>query len=106
MTLTPSVINQIENLETDRKHYRHIEQIEASATSITMDIAKEKGRELKKEFIRYLCIARGSICQKLTLLEIFLRLGWISQESLSNLEQDSIEIICMLKGLIIVLSRS
>jgi four helix bundle protein len=106
MSLVTDVINLIENLETDRKHYRLIEQIEASATSIPMNIAEGKGRESKKEFIRFLYIARGSIYETLTLLEIFLRLGWISQELFSKLEQDSIEIIRMLKGLINALSRS
>jgi len=106
MSLVTNVINLIDNLETDRKHYRLFEQLEASATSIPMNIAEGKGRESKKDFIRFLYIARGSIYETLTLLEIFLRLGWISQASFSNLEQDSIEIIRMLKGLINALARS
>ena len=106
MNLATNVICLIENLETNRKHYRLIEQIEASATSIPMNIAEGKGRESKKEYVRFLYIARGSIYETLTLLEVFLRLGWISQESYSKLEKDSIEIIRMLKGLINALSRS
>ena len=105
MDLATKVIKIVDGLNTDRKHYRLIEQIEASTTSIPMNIAEGKGRESKKEFIRFLYIARGSIYETLTLLEIFLRLGWISQELFSNLEQDSIEIIRMLKGLINALSR-
>ena len=106
MDLATRVIQMIENLNTDRKHYRLIEQLEASATSIPMNIAEGKGRESKKDFIRFLYIARGSIYETLTLLEIFLSLGWTSQELFSNLEKDSIEIIRMLKGLINALARS
>jgi len=65
-----------------------------------MNIAEGKGRSSKKEFIYFLYIARGSIYETLTLLEIFLRQGWITQEKYSNLENKSIEIIRMLKGLI------
>jgi four helix bundle protein len=49
MTLAINIINLTENLETNRKHYRLIDQIEASAASIPMNIAEGKGRESKKE---------------------------------------------------------
>lgn len=55
------VIKEIEVLETPRKHYRLIEQLEASSTSPSMNIAEGKGRFSKKEFIHYLYIARGSV---------------------------------------------
>jgi four helix bundle protein len=106
MDLATNVIQIVDGLNTDRRHYRLIEQLESCVTSIPMNIAEGKGRESKKEFVRFLYISRGSIYETLTLLEIFLRLGWISQELFSKLEQDSIEIIRMLKGLINALSRS
>jgi four helix bundle protein len=106
MDLATNVIQNIDGLTTDRRHYRLIEQLESCVTSIPMNIAEGKERESKKEFVRFLYISRGSIYETLTLLEIFLRLGWISQEFLSKLEQDSIKIIRMLKGLINALSRS
>jgi len=94
------VIKVIDDLETDRKHYRLIEQLEAAATSIPMNIAEGKGRRSKKDFIRFLYISRGSIYETLTLLEIFLRQGWLTQEKYNILEKSAIEIIRMLKGLI------
>jgi four helix bundle protein len=106
MDLATNVIQNIDGLTTDRRHYRLIEQLESCVTSIPMNIAEGKERESKKEFVRFLYISRGSIYETLTLLEIFLRLGWISQEFFSKLEQDSIKIIRMLKGLINALSRS
>ena len=69
-------------------------------TSVPMNIAEGKGRESKKEFIHFLYIARGSIYETLTLLEIFQMQGWINAVSFKNLESSAIEIIKMLKGLI------
>ncbi len=55
------VIDLTEQITTDRKHYRLIEQLESSAASIALNIAEGKGRYSKKEFIQYLYIARGSL---------------------------------------------
>lgn len=100
MNLASEIIKITGDLNTDRKHFRLIEQLESAAASIPLNIAEGKGRESKKEFMHFLYIARGSIYETLTLLELFLRQGWISQETFSKLEYDSIEIIRMLKGLI------
>ena len=100
MTLSINIINLTENLETNRKHYRLIDQIEASTASIPMNIAGDKGRESKKEYVRFLYIARGSIYETLTLLEIFLRKNWIQSDTYQSLEDDALEVIRMLKGLI------
>ncbi|MBI5605158.1 MAG: four helix bundle protein [Deltaproteobacteria bacterium] len=45
-----------------------------------MKIAEGKGRFSKKEFVQYLYIARGSLYETMTLLEIFKRRNWISHE--------------------------
>ena len=71
------VIDLIECLDTNRKHFRLIEQLEATSTSIAMNIAEGKGRYSKKEFRQFLYIARGSLYETVTLLEIFRRRGWI-----------------------------
>jgi four helix bundle protein len=94
------VIQIVENISTDRKHYRLLEQIEGSSASISMNIAEGKGRFSKKEFVQYLYISRGSLYETMTLLEIFRRKKWISDESYSKLEMDGIAIVSMLKGLI------
>ena len=44
-----AIIDQVENLDTKRHHYRLIEQMEAAATSIPMNIAEGKGRYSNKE---------------------------------------------------------
>lgn len=94
------VIELVENLETDRKHYRLFEQIEASSTSISMNLAEGKGRYSKKEFKHFSYIVRGSLYETMTLLEIFRRKKWISTDKYTQPEEDAKEIASMIKGLI------
>ncbi len=94
------VIGVVENISTDRKHYRLLEQIESSSASISMNIAEGKGRFSKKEFVQHLYISRGSLYETMTLLEIFRRKKWISDGYYSRLEARAKEIVSMLKGLI------
>jgi four helix bundle protein len=94
------VINAVEIISTDRKHYRLLEQIESSAASVSMNIAEGKGRYSNKEFIQYLYISRGSLYETMTLLEIFRRKEWISDDHYFQLEEKGREIASMIKGLI------
>ena len=94
------VIELVENISTHRKHYRLLEQVEASSASISMNIAEGKGRFSKKEFVQYLYISRGSLYETMTLLEIFRRKKWISDKGYLKLETDGKQIASMLKGLI------
>ena len=94
------VIELVETIDTERKHYRLLEQIEASSTSVSMNLAEGKGRFSKKEFIQYCYIARGSLYETVTLLKIFKRKSWISEEEFSSLKTEEIEIASMIKALI------
>lgn len=94
-----NVIDLVESMETDRKHYRLIEQLEASATSVPMNIAEGKGRFTKKDFAHFLMIARGSLYETMTLLEIFMRKEWISKEKFKEIEIQSIEISKMITSI-------
>jgi len=100
LSFANGVIDIVDNLDTDRKHYRLVEQLEAAVTSIPMNIAEGKGRESKKEFVHFLYISRGSLYETLTLLELFKLRGWLESLIFDDLEQQAIEIARMLKGLI------
>ncbi len=100
MILANDVIDLVDHLETDRKHFRLIEQLEAAVTSIPMNVAEGKGRDSKKEYVHFLYISRGSLYETLTLIEIFQMRGWITPETFQKLENQSNEIAKMLKGLI------
>ena len=94
------VIELSENLNSSGKHYRLIEQIEASSASIAQNIAEGKGRHSQKEFSQFLYIARGSLYETVTLLNLFFKRNWIREDKLEELERDSFEIASMIKGLI------
>jgi len=105
LAFADQVIDLIDNLETSRKHYRLFEQLESAATSVPMNIAEGKGRNSEKEFMRFLYIARGSLYETLTLLEIFKLRGWIISDQFNNLQEKSNEIAKMINGLIRALSK-
>ena len=100
MEFANAVIDLTERLETDRRHYRLVEQLEAAATSLPMNIAEGKGRFSRKEFSHFLYIARGSLYETMTLLDIFQVRGWIPSDAYQSLEKQSEEITKMLNGLI------
>jgi four helix bundle protein len=94
------ILTIAEDIGTERKHYRLIEQIESSCTSVPMNIAEGKGRFSKKEFVHFLYIARGSLYETMTLLEIFLKRQWISQEEFIVVKNETREIAKMLNAFI------
>jgi four helix bundle protein len=100
LDLADQVIDTTENLNTNRKHFRLIEQIEGCSASIAQNIAEGKGRRSNKEFIQFLYIARGSLYETVTLLNLFHRRGWIDTDKLDFFEEQAFEIASMIKGLI------
>ena len=100
MDFANSIIDMTEGLDTQRKHYRLVEQLEAAATSVPMNIAEGKGRYSHKEFRHFLYIARGSLNETMTLMDIFQSRGWAPTEAYRNLEVLADEIGKMLNGLI------
>ena len=100
------VISLVNSLDSDRRHYRLIGQLEAAVTSIPMNIAEGKGRFSKKEFVQFLYIARGSLFETITLLEIFRRQRWISDTMCEKVIEDGDQIGKMLSGLINSIKKS
>lgn len=100
------VIELVETVDTGRRHYRLFEQIEASSTSVSMNLAEGKGRKSKKEFVQFCYIARGSLYETMTLLEIFKRKAWTSEADFLFLKSEGIEIASRIKGLINAINRS
>jgi four helix bundle protein len=94
------VIRLVDKFDTNRKHYRLIEQLESASTSVAMNIAEGKGRQTTKEFIQYLYIARGSLFEVVTLLIIINQIGWLKKETLHELKENAEEITKMLNSLI------
>ena len=95
-----SVINVVDEMKTLRRHYRLIEQLEASSTSVALNISEGKGRFSKKEFKHFLYISRGSLYETITMLQIFLKKSWLSESAYAKLYPEAEEINKMLSGLI------
>jgi four helix bundle protein len=95
-----AVVKTVDKVETPRKHFRLIEQLEASSTSVALNISEGKGRYSKKEFEHFLYIARGSLYETVTMLQIFKNLAWLDETSYEPLYQEAEEIAKMLSGLI------
>lgn len=94
------IIREIDNIESERKHYRIIEQTEAASTSISANIAEGKGRFSKKEFKQFLYIARGSIYETITFINIMQELNWLAPNKVQQLEQEGLVLNKMLNSLI------
>lgn len=99
------VVSVIDEFSSDRRHFKLIEQLESSATSIAMNIAGGKGRFSKKEFAQFLYIARGSLFETITLIKIFKRRNWINEAQYNNFREKSSEIGKMLSSLINSIKR-
>ena len=95
-----AIVSLCNDLETERRHYRLIEQLESVCSSVAMNIAEGKGRYSQKEFIQFLYVARGSLYEAVTLLEIFLKQGWTSKDKFTKLKDEAKEIAKMLNSLI------
>ena len=54
----------------------------------------------EKEFVHFLYIARGSLYETMTLLEIFLKRHWVPQEEFIAIKNETREIAKMLNGFI------
>ena len=102
---TDEIISLSENLDTTRKHYRLVENFEAAAVSVALNIAEGKGRYSKKEFAKFLYIARGSLYEVVTFLEVFKNRNWITIATYNRLIGEAEEIVKMIMGLINSLQR-
>lgn len=100
------VISVVDKLNTERKHFRVIEQLESAVTSIAMNIAEGKGRFSKKEFIQFLYIAKGSLFETITLVEIFKKRNWINNAQYNSLRNKGDEIGKMLSSLVNSIKRT
>ena len=76
------------------------DQIRRAAVSIPSNIAEGDERETNKESIRFLYIAKGSLAEVITQLEIAHEIGYITREELILFNEKSEEIGKILRSLI------
>jgi len=80
-------------------------QLRRAATSIALNIAEGSGASSNAEFIRFLEMARRSVYEVITALEIAQRLKYCKEEQVAPLTKEANEIAAMLSGLIKRLSE-
>ena len=84
----------------ENEKYGLTPQIKRSAISIPSNIAEGYGRNYRKDYSIFLQIARGSLFENQTQLEIAVNLDFIKAENLNEIKELSIEVEKMLNSLI------
>ncbi|WP_363317931.1 four helix bundle protein [uncultured Algibacter sp.] len=75
-------------------------QIKRSSVSVPSNIAEGYGRNYTKDYTRFLNIARGSLYEMQTQLQVAFNLGFIVKEDLNKINVLSVEVEKMLNSLI------
>lgn len=81
------------------ERYGLMSQLRRAAVSIPSNIAEGHGRETTREFTRFISIARGSLAEVETQLEVVSRLGMLSAECLLPILDQCDELGRILRGL-------
>ena len=81
-------------------------QLKRATTSICLNIAEGSGRYHKKEFMQFLRVSLGSSLECSALLDIALKLSYISRDDHNKFLSKCDEIGRMLNGLISSLTRN
>lgn len=76
------------------------DQIQRSSVSVMANIAEGYGRNTNKEFVRFLEIAKGSLYETQSLIDIDFDLRYISQDEHDKLDSLCNEITKVIYGLI------
>ena len=82
------------------EQYGLISQIQRAAVSVPGNIAEGQGRESLKPFLNHLGIARGSLAELDTLLLLAVRLGYLAEAALADVNGQIIEVRRLLRGLV------
>lgn len=80
--------------------YALTSQTKRAVISVPSNIAEGVGRNYKKDTIQFLHIARGSLYEVETLLNIGIMVGFMAEISFTELEENINECLRLLNGLI------
>ena len=98
MDLTTEIYKLVKLLPKEET-YALSDQMRRAAVSIPSNIAEGQGRNSDKEFVNFLSIARGSLWELETQIEICERLGYINNTIRSNTFLMTAEVSKMLNAL-------
>ncbi len=80
-------------------------QVRRSAVSIPSNIAERQGRSSTRDFLNFLSIARGSLCETETQVLLAQRLGYLKGRDGSGVLNQAAEVGRLINGLSNALSR-
>ena len=80
-------------------------QVRRAAVSIASNIAEGQGRGSKPEFVKFLCVSRGSLLELETQLEIIAELKLGEADEIQSLRQECYETLGLLNRLLAVMER-
>lgn len=81
------------------ERYALCDQLRRAVISVSSNIVEELSRTTDKEKHYFLNIAYGSLMETLCQLDISADLGYISNDELKHIEDESVELIRMMKGM-------
>ena len=84
----------------DEERYALVDQMKRAAVSVPSNIAEGAARQTSKEFAQFLHIARGSLSELDTQIEIAARLGYLQPADRTRLDGAIAGVSRLLSGLI------
>ena len=93
-------IYQLTNQDPFKKDYSLRDQVRRSAVSVASNVAEGDERETDKEAVRFFFVAKGSLAELRTQMDIACRIGHISEKTFNTFEKGATEIGKMIGALI------
>lgn len=90
----------------DSERFSLTQQINRAAISVPSNIAEGSGRFHSNDKIRFMYIARGSLFEMETQLYLALDLGYLTEETLTNVQEEITSVKKLLNGFINHLKKS
>ncbi len=99
MNLTEDIYRNTKNFPSEEK-FGLVSQMNRAVVSIPSNVAEGHGRNSTGEYIQHLGIAKGSLCELETQIEISKRLGFLSIQTAFDLLEKCAVVNKLLVGLI------
>jgi len=94
------LVYSITNQSTFKKDYGLSDQIRRAAVSVASNIAEGDERDTDKESVRFFFIAKGSLAELRTQIDIAYQVGYIDEKVFGDVEEKASQIGKMLGALI------
>lgn len=98
-------VYRVTDMFPDRERYSLTQQMRRSAVSVPSNIAEGYGRGSRVEYLRYLKISRGSLCELETQMLFAIELKYASESTTNELLRSIEETKRILAGLIRSIER-